>query len=230
MRRRFVFLLGFVLLAALLRAASPLDNARRAQALLGEGFWSQLIEVENTADRGRYPAVLHALVFEFAGLLWFYTDADGTQSFSTHRNNLVAEKADFAPLLRDIHPGFRRWRVLPSTAGAPLVATGPLQNGCFIESLAAVRARAAAGRPLQMPRLLSYYMNEDGARIGHTVLAYESGDRVEIFDPGRPEARLSFPRGSAGEPLALARALEGRPIDRALFLGVEFAALTEQGV
>ncbi|MBL9185982.1 MAG: hypothetical protein JNK23_00750 [Opitutaceae bacterium] len=204
-----------------LRAATPLDNARHAQALLGPGIWSQLIEIENVAPGSRYPAVVHALVFEFVGILWFYTDADGTQSFSTHRDNLAAEKADFAPLLRDIDPGFKRWRVLPMSPAAPPEAGRPLQNGCFIESLAIARARVLAGRPLRAARLLSYYMNEGATRIGHTVLIHETGGRVEVFDPGRPGTPLSFPRHMAGEPIVLARALERREIALARFLALE---------
>ena len=225
MLRRFYFLLGLALLASLLRAATPLDNARRALALLGEGVWSQVIEIENAAAAGgaRYPSVVHALVFEFEGILWFYTDADGTQSFSLHRGRLAAEKADFAPLLREIEPGFCRWTVLPSLApgGAVPAETEPLKNGCFIESVAALRARVAEGRPIRAPRLLSYYVNHGGARVGHTVLAYEAEGRVEIFDPGRPATRFSFPLRAAREPLALARALERHPIAHARFLALE---------
>ncbi len=215
-----------MLLASLLRAATPLENARRAQALLGAGVWSQVIEIENAAGGARYPAVVHALVFEFAGILWFYTDADGTQSFSLHRGRLAAEKADFAPLLREIDPGFGRWTVLPSApaASVALAELEPLTNGCFIESVVALRARVAAGRPIRAPRLLSYYLNDGTARIGHTVLAYEVGGHVEIFDPGRPEARLSFPLRSAREPLALAQALEKRVVEKARFLRIEPAA------
>ena len=46
--------------------------------------------------------ILHALVFELAGMLWFYTAEDGTQSFSLRIDRLDAEKADFGPMLRDI--------------------------------------------------------------------------------------------------------------------------------
>ncbi len=223
--RRFVFLLGLVLFTALLRAATPLENARRAQALLGDGVWSQVIEIENAKGGASYPATVHALVFEFEGILWFYTDADGTQSFSLHRGRLAAEKADFAPLLREIEPGFGRWTVLPSLAPVTTVSAGattePLRNGCFIESVAAWRVRLAEGRPIRAARLLSYYINDRTGRIGHTVLAYEAEGRVEIFDPGRPGARFSFPLRAAREPLALAQALERQPIAHARFLALE---------
>src|SRR5438128_6171915 len=101
-----------VLAAAVARGDSSLDFARRAQALLGPDTWSEVIQIGNASLSSTYPKKLHALVFEFAGLLWFYTDCDGTQSFSLRKNRLAEEKADFAPLLRDIDPGFLRWDVV----------------------------------------------------------------------------------------------------------------------
>lgn len=72
-----------VLAVVVLRADSP-ASALAARAQLGEGIWSRTVRIENRSDDGRYPARLHALVFEFDGRLWFYTDMDGTQSFSLH--------------------------------------------------------------------------------------------------------------------------------------------------
>ena len=85
-----------------IRAASPLENAFRAQALLGPGIWSRIISIRNETRGGFYPRSVQALVFEFAGMLWFYTDANGTQSFSLHTGELEVEKKNFGPLLRDI--------------------------------------------------------------------------------------------------------------------------------
>lgn len=213
---RFLSLVIFLTVVAWLRGAVSLDNARRAQALLGPDVWSQVIEVGNAAP-GRYPATVHALVFEFGGLLWFYTDADGTQSFSLHHGNLPAEKANFAPLLREIEPGFGRWRVLPD-AGARELEPLPLLNGCFIESVAAWRRRVARGEETGGPRLLSYYFAPGTAKAGHTVLAFEARGRLEIFDPARPERRLEFPRRTGQDALRLARELDGRTVARARFL------------
>src|SRR3954463_884068 len=92
-------------------AGTPLENAFRAQALLGPGVWSEVITLHNGTRGGRYPTKVHALVFEFAGILWFYTALEGTQSFSLHPGKIEQEKNDFGPLLRDIEPGFVRWEV-----------------------------------------------------------------------------------------------------------------------
>jgi hypothetical protein len=135
---RVLPLVAFLFLVA--RADESLTDARRAQALLGDDVWSQVIRIENTARDSVYPRIVHALVFDFVGRLWFYCGVDGTQSFSVYADQLAEDKADLGPLLREIEPGFRRWTILPRVRAAP----GPLRNGCFIESLAAVHTRMAA--------------------------------------------------------------------------------------
>ena len=194
--------------------------------LLGPEMWSRVIRIENEARPGRYPRTLHALVFELAGILWFYTDTDGTQSFSLHAGRLAEEKADFSPLLRDIEPGFVRWRVVPAGDLPSRSAAGrTLRNGCFIESVAALLKRRARGEPLERPRLLSFYAHTHAGRLGHTVLAYGHGDVVEIFDPARPEMRPVFAKTLGHEALALARALDGSDVVQARFVELDLGAL-----
>lgn len=209
-------------------ADTSLVHARRAQALLGSDVWSQIIRVENTARSSAYPRTLHALVFELAGILWFYTDVDGTQSFSLHRNRLVQEKADFAPLLRDIDRGFERWVTVGSGEEEP-GATGSsssaeLPNGCFIESYAALRTLVARGVAVSEPRLLSYYAGKASHRQGHTVLAYSAAGRVAVVDPLRPEAKLLFPASLSADPKELARAVQGPEVVRAIILPLPLPA------
>jgi hypothetical protein len=224
-----------LLFATSLVAASSLEHARRAQALLGPQVWSQVITVRNSARQSPYPRVVHALVFELVGILWFYTDVNGTQSFSLHRGRLAEEKKDFGPLLRDIEPGFERW--VPVARGAasvsewprtpladarshvalPATFSEPLPNGCFIESVAALRQRLNRGLAVEDPRLLSFYVPNSAGKMGHTVLAYESGGSVEVVDPSQPGQPLIFPPATAREPLALARALEGSAVVKARF-------------
>ncbi len=208
-------LLSIALFAAAgLRADSSLPHVRHAQELLGSATWSRIIRVENSGKQSRYPRELHALVFEAAGLLWFYTPLEGTQSFSLHVGQLDREKADFGPLLRDIEPGFRRWREVKGDSVA--VKRGEaLPNGCFIESLVALRERVLAGEKVGNPRLLSYYMETAGGVVGHTVLAYEHSERIAIFDTAQPERRTRLFPATAATPLALARALEGPRVLRA---------------
>ena len=56
-------LLG-LLWPGLLAGATPLEHARRAQAMLGPETWSEVIRIENTSVHGAYPATIYALVFE----------------------------------------------------------------------------------------------------------------------------------------------------------------------
>ena len=218
---------GLLLGIATLRADDSLEHARRAQALLGHDTWSQVIRIENSARESRYPAIVYALVFELAGLLWFYTDADGTQSFSLHTNRLEEERADFAPLLRDIDPGFTRWSVLTAASPATTEASeAALPNGCFIESVAALRARLALGAAAPNARLVSYYVRTQGGIKGHTVLAFETRDGVQVVDPTQAGRTFSVPRSKAKDPLALARAIDRSRVVNARELPLPPAATT----
>ncbi len=217
-----VLLLSLLLAAAGLRADSSFSHVRHAQALLGPATWSRIIRIENSTGDGRYPRELHALIFEVAGLLWFYTPGEGTQSFSLHRGRLEAEKADFGPLLRDIDPGFGRWREV--SGGRRAITRGArLPNGCFIESLVALRERLLAGERLSQPRLLSYYRETAGGILGHTVLAYESDGRIAVYDHALAEQRERFFSVNLAAPLPLARALEGKRVVRAREIALDAA-------
>ena len=93
MKRIFSFASFWFLSVTVLLAGERADltNARSAQAILGADVWSQVIRIENTGSTKKYPRTVHALVFEVAGILWFYQDGEGTQSFSLHRGRLEAE-------------------------------------------------------------------------------------------------------------------------------------------
>jgi len=210
-------LLVLLLLPALAHGALSLDHARRARAMIGEETWSQIVEVENTNAESVYPASLHALVFELGGILWFYTDTDGTQSFSLHQNNLPAEKKDFAPLLRAIDPGFTKHTVLAEDELAALpapAADAPLPNGCFIESYAALRDRVEQGELIVGARLMSFYAA--GRRAGHTVLTYETPRGAFVLDPSAAAKPRRIDRKQVNDPMAIARMLvPGVPIVQA---------------
>ncbi len=204
-----------------LRADESLVHARRAQALLGPAFWSRVIRIENDAHLSPYPRTLHALVFELAGLLWFYTDVDGTQSFSLHANRLEREKADFGPLLRDIEPGFARWHVVPDAPGEASSGDGELPNGCFIASVAAWQRLVAAGFAFEAPRLLSFYHETPRGLRGHTVLTYALPEAIAVRDPDEPGRVQVFPNALGHDALALANALEGERVAKARWVPVE---------
>jgi hypothetical protein len=214
------WLVLLLLFTAALRAQS-LEHARRAQLVLGDDVWSQVIRIENETRGGRYSRIVYALVFELQGLLWFYTDADGTQSFSLHHDNLAAEKNDFGPLLRDIERGFTRWTVVSPTQLMGITPSLSLRNGCFIESVALWRERIRRGEVVEAPRLLSYYFDPNLRRVGHTVFAFRDGDKVKLIDPLRPAAVVSLPAKLAADPLTLAREHGGNVVRKARFLSLE---------
>lgn len=220
------FVLALVLVTAG-RAQSSLDAARRAQELLGPEVWSRVITIENENRHSPYPRTVHALIFELAGILWFYTDHDGTQSFSLHVGRVEEEKADFAPLLRDIDPGFRRWAGVERDPAGRTRQDGdePLRNGCFVESVVALRERLGRGGVAEEPRLLSYYAATSSGRVAHTVLAFNVGDRVEIVDPAQRDQAFVFPRKSGASALALARALVGRDVVQARYVPLRMDGL-----
>jgi hypothetical protein len=233
MRTPFLAWLFLAVAVAGCGADRSLEQARRARDLLGPGGWAQVIRIENAATRSPYPRELHALVFELAGLLWFYTPVDGTQSFSLHRGRLAEEKADFAPLLRDIEPGFARWTVVDDGQAerAPVAFSGPLRNGCFIESCARLRRLVEEGAEIGGPRLLMYYHSSDGGpRGGHTVLAYEEAGALRVYDPDRPRARLAFAAGLGADPRRLADAVQGQTVAAARVLPLEVAAVETRGL
>jgi len=213
---RLCLLLG-LLSAGALGAATSLENARRAQALLGPVTWSRVLRVENTAAHSLYPATVDALVFEEAGLLWFYTDTDGTQSLSQSVGRLAEEKSDLAPLLRAIDPGFTVYSLPPDPAGAAgPAAGGALLNGCFVECLAALRDRVRRGEPVERARLLACYFDTPGGRGGHTVLTYETPRGLFLLDPTRSAKPQRVPRAWTEDARALAvAALPGIDIARA---------------
>jgi len=206
-------------------AFASLANARRAEALLGPDVWSRLIRIENTGDTKTYPHTVHALVFELAGILWFYTDVNGTQSFSLYRGRLDADKTDFAPLLADIHEGFKRWTEFPADETTVTPESGLLRNGCFVESVAFLRTRLLVGGEVSRPQLLSFYVNRGLRSVGHTVLTFETKEGVQVFDPAEPESPLMFRRELAGDAAALGSALVGGIVSRALWVPIgEFSA------
>lgn len=203
-----------LVLLAPLRAGLSLDHARHAQVLLGSEVWSRILRIENITRDGRHPRELHALVFEFGGILWFYASHEGTQSLSLHVGNLEEEKRDLAPLLTAIEPGFRRWREVDGR-NVRVNSKARLPNGCWIESVVALRERIAAGEPVRQPRLLAYYVETPAGLAGHTVLAYLRGDRLVVFDSVQPFKDFLLPMALNNDPLTVARLLEGLRVVKA---------------
>ena len=199
-----LILIVFLLLAVRLQAA--LEDIRHAQSILGPETWSRLIKVENRNPSLTYPRNTYALVFEFNGILWFYAPGNGTQSLSLYAGRAGRDKADLLPLLREIDPGFVRFKEVKDQLYVP-ESTRVLPNGCFLESMAAARVRAARGDPIEAGAILLYYADVGGRLHGHAVFAYKTPGGVFVDDSARTRsARI----GSEWQrdPLALARSYE----------------------
>ena len=188
--------------------AGSLESAWRARELLGPGVWGRVLRIENAAPgpRSSYPAEFHGLVFALEGILWLYTEFDGTQSLSLYRDRLAADEADVAPLLRAIEPGLT---LADEMAGAgpvpPAVAVAPLLHGCFVECVAAWREMQRASAPPDRARLVFGYPGPH--RPGHTVLEFWQGSHRLVFDPDGPRRLQELPERVAADPLAVAKAV-----------------------
>jgi hypothetical protein len=206
--------------------ADALTSARRAQALLPEGTWSRVLRITNSGRRSPYPAEVHALVFEYADRLWFYTETDGTQSLSLHRGRLAEEKADLQPVLRAIDRGFTGFADAPPPRDGDRLpnasAAKRLPNGCFVESLSFFGQLCAADQAPDEANLLLFYTGRGRERKGHCVLHYRRGDAQFVYDPTgvREPERVHVREGP--EPLDVARWVcpenAVRPLDRAVFV------------
>ncbi len=179
-----------------------------------------MITIENKGSTARYPRTVHALVFELVGILWFYTDSEGTQSFSTYRGRLDEDKANFAPLLREVSRGFAGWKVVADDVAPLAVDSSRLLNGCFVESVANLRQRLLLGDDVTSPKLLSYYAGSGNHVAGHTVLTYETAAGVRVIDPVDPTRPMLYPRELARNAAALGSALVGRLIEKAVWVPV----------
>lgn len=158
------------------------ESAWQARLMLGDGVWAKVLRIENDNPASPYPTTVYATVFEMGGILWFYTGMDGTQSFSLHRGRLEEEKGEFDQLLRAIDPGFTHHEVLPEAMPVWASRRGPLRNGCFIDSLVALRAALENDVPVKQARLLTYYIKRRGGVVGHTVLVYNTDFGLHVVD------------------------------------------------
>jgi hypothetical protein len=221
-------LLIFLLFTTAVAGQTALRQVKQARALLGGDVWSRVIRVDNTARHGIYPSPTYALVFEFNGILWFYTPYDGTQSFSIYRGRLEQDKNDFTPLLRAIARGFASYTVVPETAGEARKPAWILPNGCFIESLVALRQQLAR-KEVTRAALLSYYYGPDG-HIGHTVLTYDTSDGFYVIDPANSARPAAVDRRLASDAMELAVAVHpSSQVVRARFLPVDHLTMGRPG-
>lgn len=193
--------------------------------MLGHDTWSRVLKIRSAGRGGVYPAVVYATVFEFNGILWFFTDADGTQSLSLYKGRLEQDKTDLGPLLRAISPGFRSFVELPDRAGPVRRDSYPkLRNGCFVESVHALRTLQARGEAIVEARLLLFYMASARGTIGHTGLVFTTTEGHFYWDPEVPSRFEPIADPAATAPIDVVRDVVARPdaarVQRALFVPV----------
>jgi len=176
--------------------------ARRAAAMLGPEIWKQVIVIPCPKQTSRYPRSLGAVVFEFGGVLWFYTATEGTQSLSTQYGHAELDKRDFSLLLLRLDPGFAHWE--PDYGAGPHDAVGPTPpNACFLECIVLLRQLAASGT-VSEARLLSYYISVPGGVHGHTVLFFRTSKGPMVADPHFPKERFRIRTAQCGDPKRVA--------------------------
>jgi hypothetical protein len=210
MARVFPFVL--LLSAAGILRADSLASAQIARALLGPDIWSRVLRVDNGSGTARYPARLHALVFQLEDRLWLYTEYDGTQSLSLYAGRLEHDKSDLGPLLREVMPDMRRFTDVTDLIAPPKPLSRAsdaemLPSGCFVKCIARLRALQRDAAPPEDVGLLAYYVETMSGRIGHCVLVYRQDGHRYVYDP-EGEGKVSLvPKVASNEPLALARAI-----------------------
>jgi len=204
----FVALWCLVLLAGS-GAEASLPQARQAREMLGPDAWARVLRITNTNPRSPYPAEVYATVFEFNGILWFYTATDGTQSLSLHLGRLQRDKDDLQPLLAAIDPGFVRHEHLSDFGPRFAVLPPPLPKGCFVNCLAALRELLESDAPVTQEALLNYYFETGGRTYGHTVLVYATPDGVYFVDHDlSPRPRMLSVKLPVGDAMGTARAVQ----------------------
>jgi hypothetical protein len=212
-----ILLAGCGMAAAGTTPAAGLPDAAAARALLGGDIWARLVRIDNARPRGLlsrspYPKTVYALVFELSGILWFYTDSDGTQSLSLTRGTLGRDKADPGPLFRALDPGFTAWSWVEEPAVPRAGAFPRPPNACFVESVAALLRRLAVGGEAASPRLLSYYVDTPGGRLGHTVLIFGTAAGLSAIDAEASDKPVSLPAELGTDPRILSAYLRGAPV------------------
>ncbi len=223
--------LALLALTASCAAGMPdgLADAIAARSLLGPDVWARVVRLEKAKERGLetrtiYPSTTYALVFELSGILWFYCDADGTQSLSTRLGSVEADKLDPGPLFKAISPRFADWEWSDGPSRTATPARVPPPNACFIECLSILRQRAAVGAETLSPRLLVYYVDTPSGRVGHTVLVFATQHGVAAVDPESPLKSIRIPALEASDAREVARFLRGRDVAAARELPLDAGA------
>ncbi|MBA4138721.1 MAG: hypothetical protein C0518_15555 [Opitutus sp.] len=211
-------LLAFVLLAFAVGAndgraapatyASDQVSAFWGRYLLGKDTWSRVVRVDNARPTARYPAAFYGLVFELEGILWFYTETEGTQSLSRSRGRIGRDRAEFRELVQTLSPGFTAVADVTDES-PPLFALidNRLPRGCFLFSVLNWRRLESKRLGYCQPRLLTYYVATPEGPRGHTVLIYRGGKRTFLYDSASESLEQEIGALDDDDPLGLATRL-----------------------
>jgi hypothetical protein len=175
--------------------------------MLGPEIWSRVLRIENVraGGRSRYPAEFHAVVVAFQGILWLYTEFDGTQNLSLYAGRLEQDIADLGSLLRAVEPGLTQFEDVTEQRRDTVLAGAPPPRACFFGSVARWQQLQREPIPPSRARLLAYYL--PAGRQGHMVLEYWRAGRRYVFDPERPADEHELSLRLAEDPLTVAQAL-----------------------
>ena len=229
MRLLYVILLILGIEASARNAAASfrdsLSDARAAREMLGPSTWARIVKIDNSHPRGEwryavYPKTVYALIFEVSGILWLYTDAEGTESLSQTLGTVERDEANPGPLLRAIEPGIGAWEWVSETQGAPAVGKGHPPNACMEESIQALNRRIALGGEAGYPQLLFYYVSIPGGLRGHTVLLFRTARGLSAIDPQVSPEPVSVPAGLEQNPRSISKYLRGGPVESARTLAL----------
>ncbi len=225
----FVVLLTFCSFLSL-GAATPLAQLAKARNLVGPETWKMIVVLKHKEQGTAYPKCMEALVFEFNEVLWLYTPQRGTESLSLYKNNTEKDKKNLAPLFAAILPSMVLQREIAVTE-LPAEGEGShLDNGCFIESIAALRCAMEGEGRLHKAALLSYYWQERGRLWGHTVLTYERGDGAYVLDPTVSKKPIRITKIAESNPVVVASNVHpGVTVAKARFFDINLASL-ERGL
>lgn len=201
-------------------APAALSDALAARAMLGTDVWARVVRIENARPRGAwrrgvYPKTVYGLVFELSGILWFYTDTDGTQSLSLTTGTLGRDRADPGRLFLALDPGFRAWGWLDDAPPSRAPSRGRPPNACFVESVEALKRRISAGGDARSPQLLSYYVDTSAGRLGHTVLLFGTAVGLSAIDAESSDRPVSLPADLGADLRTVAAYLRGGPVSAA---------------
>jgi hypothetical protein len=160
-------------------------------------------------------------VFELSGILWFYSDVDGTQSLSVTLGTAEADKLNPGPLFKAICAGFASWEWADGPGQTPGASGAQPPNNCFIECLAILRQRTALGADLHNSRLLFYYVGATPGRAGHTVLLFDCDRGLTAVDPDQPDRDIRIPAFVCADLRSIARYLRKGEVESARTLSIK---------